>query len=323
MTMDAIDEMILAETPEQSGAVAVIDAPGLVEHALERSDDVRVWCDDWRDASLIDDALLVNHPKDLSGVGLVWAHLPKSLGALDEQAASVQGADDVTFLAGGRVKHMSLSMNEVLGKHFVAVSASLGRKKSRVLRAFGPNNLPSDWPKARHHDDLDLVVCAHGATFSGTKVDAGTKLLLSVVKVEGDTVLDFGSGSGVLGAYLNRRGHRVLARDVSWSAVAATLETAEANDLTVEATWGDGLAGYADASIDAIVTNPPFHKGTTKDSSDTLQMFDEAARVLTPGGQLWCVYNSHLPYRKELNVRLGRTRVVQQDRQYTVTLTTI
>ena len=321
--MDPIDEIILAETPDQAGAVAIIDAPGLVEHALERSDDVRVWCDDWRDAQLVDSTLLVEHPSDLGGVDLVWAHLPKSLGALDEQAASVQGANDVTFLAGGRVKHMNLSMNEVLAKHFVAVSASLGRKKSRVLRAFGPNNLPSDWPKARHHDDLNLVVTAHGSTFSGTKVDPGTKLLLSKIKVDGDTVLDFGSGNGVISAFLNRRGHRMLARDVSWSAVASTLETAAANDLSVEATWGDGLAGYADGSINAIVTNPPFHQGTTKDSSDTLAMFDEAARVLAPGGQLWCVYNSHLPYRKELNVRLGSTRVVVQDRQYTVTLTTL
>ncbi len=55
-------------------------------------------------------------------------------------------------------------------------------------------------------------------------------------------------------------------------------------------------------------------------------MFDDAARVLAPGGQLWCVYNSHLPYRKdrkELNVRLGRTQVIAQDRQYTVTQTTV
>ena len=319
--MDAIDELILEETPDQAGAIAVIDAPGLVEHALQRSNDVRVWCDDWRDAHLVDDELLVEHPTDLSGVSLVWGHLPKSLAALDEQASCVQGADDVTFLTGGRVKHMNMTMNEVLQKHFVAVSASLGRRKSRVLRAFGPNNRESDWPKARQHDDLGLTVASHGATFSGTKVDPGTRLLLSSVKVEGDTVLDFGSGNGVISAFLARRGHNVLARDVSWSAVASTMLTAEANNVHVDASWGAGLAGYPDGSVDAIVANPPFHQGTTKDSSDTLAMFDEAARVLTPGGQLWCVYNSHLPYRKELNVRLGRTSVVAQDRAYTVTLT--
>ncbi|NHB85387.1 hypothetical protein G7085_14250 [Tessaracoccus sp. HDW20] len=79
----------------------------------------------------------MEHPADLAGVDLALARLPKSLAALDEQAAAVQGADDVTFLGGARVRHMNLTMNEVLGKHFAAVSASLGRSKSRVLRAWG------------------------------------------------------------------------------------------------------------------------------------------------------------------------------------------
>ena len=103
--------------------------------------------------------------------------------------------------------------------------------------------------------------------------------------------------------------------------------TAEANGVGVDIILGDAadseepaLAGLGE--FDLIVLNPPFHQGTTKDSSDTLAMFAEAARVLRPGGQLWCVYNSHLPYRKELNVAVGRTVVVAQDRSYTVALAT-
>ena len=95
------------------------------------------------------------------------------------------------------------------------------------------------------------------------------------------------------------------------------------NGLTVDATWGSGLDGYADGSLDAIVTNPPFHQGVAKDSSDTLEMFDGARRVLRRGGKLWCVFNSHLPYRKELNVRVGRTQIAAQDPRYTVTVTTV
>ena len=45
--------------------------------------------------------------------------------------------------------------------------------------------------------------------------------------------------------------------------------------------------------------------------------------MLRPGGQLWCVFNSHLPYRKELNTRLGRTQVAAQDPHFTVTVTTL
>lgn len=327
---DVVDDLIWDEAPDHAEAVAILDAPALVEDALGLTDDVRVFCDDWRDAAQVDQDLLVEHPSDLAGVDLALARLPKSLAALDEQAASVQGAPEVTFIGGARVKHMNLTMNEVLGKHFAAVSASLGRSKSRVLRAWGPENLESDWPKVRLHEDLGFSVAAHGATFGGTKIDQGTRLLLTALAgkgklpgIEAETVLDWGSGNGTLSMWLAREGMDVLARDVSWSAVAATTIAAEVNGVDVEATWGTGLDGYADASLDAIVTNPPFHQGVAKDSSDTIAMFDEAARVIRPGGQLWCVFNSHLPYRKELNVRLGRTQVAAQDLNFTVTVTTL
>lgn len=328
---DAVDDLIWDETPkEATSAVAVLDAPALVDDALTLSPDVRVFCDDWRDAQQVDPALLVEHPDDLAGVSLAIGRLPKSLGALDEQAALIQGAADVTYVGGARVRHMNRSMNEVLAKHFAAVSASLGRSKSRVLRAWGPENTETQWPKVRSHEDLGFAVAAHGATFGGTKIDPGTRLMLGVLKgggrtggLEAEDVLDWGSGNGTISMWLARRGHRVKARDVSWSAVAATLVAAEVNGLDVDATWGDGLDGYDDGAFDAIVTNPAFHQGTTKDSTDTFALFDEAARVLRPGGKLWCVYNSHLPYRSELNVRLGRTQVAAQDPRYTVTVTTV
>ena len=319
-----VDPLILDESPERADALAVIDAPGLVTAALERADDVRVFCDDVRDAQQVEalgEGLLVDHPLELAGVDLAWGHLPKSLAALDEHCCWIQGAPDVMFLTGARVKHMNRSMNEVLGRHFTAVNASLGRAKSRVLRAWGPNQLENPWPKLRRHDDLGLTLAGHGATFNGNRVDDGTRLLLDHLDVEGGDALDLGSGNGVIAATLARRGLTTTAVDVSWAATAATHATAEANGLEIDIHWGDGLGAYDDQSFDVIVTNPPFHQGVAKDSEPTLAMFDEAARVLRQDGQFWCVFNSHLPWRKELSSRLGRTRVVAQNRHYTLTVT--
>ena len=322
--MHPVDPLILDESPERAEAIAIIDAPGLVTAALERSSDVRVWCDDLRDAQVvseIDPGLLVSHPGELGGVDLVWGHLPKSLAALDEHCASVQGAPDVMFLSGARVKHMNRSMNQVLARHFTAVNASLGRSKCRVLRAWGPNQLDSEWPKARNHPDLDLTLVAHGATFNGNRIDDGTRLLLKHLDPGEGTALDLGCGNGVIAAVLARRGLETTAIDISWSAVAATRATAQANGLDIDVRWADGLSGFPDHSFDVIATNPPFHQGHAKESEPTLRMFDEAARVLRPGGQLWCVFNSHLPWRRELAARVGRTRVVAQDRNYQLTFT--
>lgn len=318
---DAVDRLILDETPDDLRSVAIFDAPALVEPLRERTDDIRVFCDDLRDAAAVPEEFLAEHPADLGGAAVAVARLPKSLGALDEMAASSLGAEDLMFLGGGRDRHMNRSMNSVLGRYFTAVNASLGRQKSRVLRAWGPvEDAVNEWPKLRHHDDLDLTVAAHGATFGGTKIDPGTRLLLEHLRPEGDDVLDFGCGNGTIALWLAARGKRVHAVDVSWSAVAATQIGAAENELDVATLWADGTANLPEHRFDAIVTNPPFHRGTAKDSDATLALFDDARRLLRPGGQLWCVYNSHLPWRKELNVRLGPTRVVAQNPHYTVAL---
>lgn len=321
--LDPVDRLILEEMPAELSTVAIFDAPALVEPLAARTGDIRVFCDDLRDAMLVPEDLLAEHPDELGGAALALARLPKSLGALDEIAVSSLGRDDMLLLAGGRDKHMTKSMNSVLAKYFTAVNASLGKQKSRVLRAWGPNDgVESDWPKLKEHEDLGITVAAHGATFGGIKIDPGTRLLLENLHVEGDDVLDFGCGNGSISLWLARRDKRVTGIDVSWSAVAATQIGAAETGVELDTYWGDGTEDLPEESFDAIVTNPPFHRGTAKDSDATLALFDDARRLLRPGGELWCVYNSHLPWRKELNMRLGRTRVVAQNPQYTVAVST-
>ena len=85
----------------------------------------------------------------------------------------------------------------------------------------------------------------------------------------------------------------IHATDVSWQAIDSTHLTAQANQLDIVTHWCDGLVDIPNESVDAVVTNPPFHRGTAQDHAPTLAMLADAARVLRPGGTLWCVYNNH------------------------------
>jgi 16S rRNA (guanine1207-N2)-methyltransferase len=277
-------------------------------------------------------------PELFAGAAVVIGQLPKSLEALREiaQLAAAQARPEVTIFLGGRVKHMTRAMNDVLGERFRDVRASLAKQKSRVLVATGPRQ-PAEireadataFPLRHHHLDLDLWVCAHGAAFAGTKVDIGTRFLLEFLDrmdPQAGSAVDLGCGTGVLAASLARArpGLRVLATDESAGAVSSALATMAANDLDgrVQVLRDDAMSTLTAASADLIVCNPPFHLGTSVHSGVSVKLFEAAGRVLRTDGQMWTVFNSHLPYLSQLTRSVGPTQVIGRNRKFTVTCST-
>ena len=264
------------------------------------------------------------------GVRLVLAKAPKSLDALREltEVVAASAAPDVTLLVGGRVKHMTHAMNDVLGAGFADVHATLARQKSRVLVARRPRpGVAPSFPRRQEHPDLGLVVCAHGAAFAGTKIDAGTRALLVGLPgaaPEARTALDLGCGTGVLATALAhaRPELTVLASDQSAAAVASAAETAAANGVAdrVRVVRDDAASTVPDASVDLVVCNPPFHLGAAVVTGAADRLFAAAGRVLRAGGELWCVYNNRLPHRAALRRLVGPTQVAAADRRFTVTV---
>jgi 16S rRNA (guanine1207-N2)-methyltransferase len=264
----------------------------------------------------------------LTDVDLVALHLPQSLAALDEIAEAIAryAAPGVRLVAGGRVKHMTPAMNRVLRRHFESVRGSLGARKSRALLAEGPRPAEDDssYPLREWDEDLQLTVCAHGGAFAGSSIDLGTRFLIGCfdrLPATARQVVDLGCGTGVLAVAVARQRPEaeVLAVDDSWSAVRSAIATAEANGLAdrIRVNRREGLKGLPDHSLDLVVCNPPFHRGPAKDSAAAYAMFADAGRALRPGGELWVVYNSHLPYRAELR-RIGHTEIIAQDPRFTV-----
>jgi 16S rRNA (guanine1207-N2)-methyltransferase len=350
VAVDATDRLLLDEAAELiaacgPGEVAVVDdsygALTLGAVVLHGARDVRVAQD-----LLVGERALARNaeragltgtyrslplgPELASGARVVLVQAPKALEALREiaEVLAASAAPDVTVLVGGRVKHMTHAMNDVLRDSFADVSATLARQKSRVLVARGPRPAASSFPRSQEHPDLGLTVRAHGAAFAGTKIDLGTRTLLGALDAAAPAgaALDLGAGTGVLASALarSRPDLTVVAADQSAAAVASAVATAAANGLgdRIRVVRDDAADSLPDGSIDLVVCNPPFHVGAAVVTTVADQLFAAAGRVLRPGGELWTVYNSALRYKPALSRLVGPTRVVAQTPKFTVTVST-
>ncbi|WP_323745684.1 class I SAM-dependent methyltransferase [Arthrobacter gandavensis] len=274
-------------------------------------------------------------PGLVTGAGVILLRLPRSLDALDEIARLIaeHAPSTVRIYAGGRIKHMTTAMNEVLGRYFRSVTAGLARQKSRVLTVASPlpaHSFPaSRFPLEAAYDvglPVPLQLRARGAAFGGASLDPGTRFLLpflSQARGAADAV-DLGCGNGAIAAYLalQRPDIRILASDQSEAAVGSTRLTLAANAVLDRATVqrADALSWLTDRSRDLVVLNPPFHIGASVHTGIAHKLFADAARVLRPGGELWTVWNSHLAYRPALNRLVGPTRQVGRNPRFTVTV---
>jgi 16S rRNA (guanine1207-N2)-methyltransferase len=268
-------------------------------------------------------------PEVVRDARVVLLRLPRSLDALRDIAGLIADAasPDVVVYAGGRLKHMTPTMNDVLREHFDRVDVTHARQKSRVLIARGPHD--GRLPVPRREEHPGLVVCAFGGAFAGTSIDIGTRFLLDqlpAVAPDAETVVDLACGTGVVATTLALRnpGLRVYATDQSAVAVTSARATAEANGVAdrVDVIRGDMLRGLPDASAGLIALNPPFHVGGAVTEGIAPRMFADAARVLRPGGELWTVWNSALAYRPVLEKAVGPTRQVARNSKFTVTVST-
>ncbi|GAA5196985.1 class I SAM-dependent methyltransferase [Microbacterium jejuense] len=265
----------------------------------------------------------------VDGAEIVLLRLPRSLDALREIAGLIaaHAARDVVVFAGGRVKHMTLAMNDVLRGDFARLDVSHARQKSRVLIAREPG--PGHDPVPACATDDGLLVCAYGGAFAGAAVDIGTRLLLEHLPAAlptGGAVIDLACGTGVIATTLALRhpSRDVIACDQSAVAVASARATATANEVgdRVDVVRDDMLGAQPDGSAAFIALNPPFHSGAAVHQGIAPRMFAEAARVLRSGGELWTVWNSGLQYRPTLERLVGPTRQIARNAKFTVTAST-
>ncbi|WP_062520277.1 class I SAM-dependent methyltransferase [Demequina silvatica] len=268
----------------------------------------------------------------VSGARVVLLRLPRSLDALRDIAGLIAAHADpgVVVVAGGRLKHMSVSMNAVLSEHFGQLDVSHARQKSRVLVARAPRDGRDPIPAAARVAGVE--VRAYGGAFAGARLDIGTRLLLENLPdapaggTPDDPLIDLACGTGIIGAWMAFRypGVHVYSCDQSAIAVASARATMRANGVADRVTVArdDMLGARPPASASFITLNPPFHSAAAVTDLIAPRMFADVARVLRPGGQLWCVWNSGLRYRPLLERAIGPTEQVARNAKFTVTVST-
>ncbi len=270
----------------------------------------------------------------LAQAEIVLVQLPKDLAQLENWAALVaaHASESVQVFAGGRIKHMTRAMNNVLERYFGRVRASLARQKSRVLLASEPRLgvVLQQGPSEKYDHDLDLWVCSYPGAFAAGRVDHGTRFLTSFIREmpraePGGVAADLGCGTGLLSATLVRSHpeYHVIATDRSAAAVRSARATLQRNlpgeSTRYEVRQDHALLGQPDASLDLIVCNPPFHAEASISTALSELLFREAARTLRPGGVMLTVFNSHLLHRRVLQRLVGPTAQLGRNQKFTVT----
>ncbi|MBN2391906.1 MAG: class I SAM-dependent methyltransferase [Anaerolineae bacterium] len=169
-------------------------------------------------------------------------------------------------------------------------------------------------------DGVTTQLVGYTGTFAPDRLDDGAATLIAGMQIpSGARVLDLGCGTGLVGLTALRRGAHVTLTDVSARAVLSAQETLAANGYPdIPITHVCGATTVETATIDVVVTNPPFHQGHGL-HFETAQFFiEEAARVLKAGGKLYLVANAFLGYEPWLWARFARVQQVLADRRFRV-----
>ncbi|MBI4145283.1 class I SAM-dependent methyltransferase [Candidatus Woesearchaeota archaeon] len=139
-----------------------------------------------------------------------------------------------------------------------------------------------------HLRGADFVFETGAGTFSKTRIDKGTQLLIDeFIVTPGMRILDLGCGYGPAGIAIKKTCSQctVVLTDVNKRAVTLTKKNAALNGVEVDVRSGDSYEPVKDEFFDAILLNPPQTAGRELCN----QMIEHGKARLDTDGEFWLV----------------------------------
>ncbi len=196
-------------------------------------------------------------------------------------------------------------------------TAAVGRR-CRVLQALRPEEVPGlrgsleAWRRTGPPpvDGVEGSWTSYPGVFGDRGLDAGTRLLLEVLPPvpEGAAVLDFGCGSGVVGAVAASRAGGPVELDLL-DVDAVALEAARENVPGGRCLLGDGMDAVDGGPYHLVLSNPPIHRGKAETLAVVEDLVWGARARLRPGGLLLLVAQRRLPVEHLVRRAGGRARI--------------
>ncbi len=199
--------------------------------------------------------------------------------------------DEGIRAAPGSLTHLFAGVRTLgIGGHCRVVEAR------RAEGGVGPRGCLEAWRETVElgFPGLPSVWVSYPGVFAHGRLDPGTRLLVESLPpfASGARVLDYGCGSGVVGGVARARnpGVRVELLDVD----AVALEAARENVPGARVLLRDGLPPREEGPWDAILSNPPFHRGKAEEPEMILDLVREVPGRLDRKGRLILVAQRRL-----------------------------
>ena len=166
-----------------------------------------------------------------------------------------------------------------------------------------------------------LNIVSLPGVFSHGRLDEGTAFLLNHLPADlRGAVLDFGCGTGVVGAVVKALypEDELTLVDSNALALEATALTFASNALSAKAIQPADVFTGVQGTFDVIISNPPFHEGIATNYEIVSSFMTSCNRYLRPGGQLVIVANRFLPYEPLMAKAMGAPTLIAQSKKYKV-----